>query len=89
MMSCPENSCQSCLMPMGDNLEKAGTEKNGEKSKIYCLYCYNNGQFLYEGDLKSFQKICFTEMKKTGMNSIKAWFFSQMIRFAPRWNKSA
>jgi radical SAM superfamily enzyme len=37
--------CQSCSMPL-DRPELAGTEKDGTKSKEYCLYCYQNGAFL-------------------------------------------
>lgn len=37
--------CQSCGMPL-DNNSVLGTEKNGELSKEYCNYCYDNGEFL-------------------------------------------
>jgi len=36
--------CQSCSMPLEIEHVK-GTEKNGSKSKEYCIYCYENGQF--------------------------------------------
>lgn len=36
--------CQSCGMPLsGDDVR--GTEKNGETSGIYCIYCYMDGEF--------------------------------------------
>jgi len=37
--------CQSCGMPLGDDLEMCGTESDGSKSNDYCVYCYNDGQF--------------------------------------------
>ena len=36
--------CQSCNMPLAKP-ELCGTEKNGSKSKKYCLYCYKAGEF--------------------------------------------
>jgi predicted amidophosphoribosyltransferase len=38
------NFCQSCSMPL-DKPELPGTEKDGTKSKEYCMYCYQNGAF--------------------------------------------
>lgn len=40
-----EKICQSCSMPL-DNPELVGTEKDGTKSKEYCVYCYQNGAFM-------------------------------------------
>ncbi|HVS96562.1 MAG TPA: zinc ribbon domain-containing protein [Puia sp.] len=37
--------CQSCGMPL-DQPELLGTEKDGSKSTIYCLYCYREGRFV-------------------------------------------
>ena len=37
--------CQSCGMPL-DQPGLLGTEKDGSKSTIYCLYCYRNGGFV-------------------------------------------
>lgn len=36
--------CQSCGMPM-DRPDLLGTEKDGSRSTIYCIYCYRNGEF--------------------------------------------
>jgi len=36
--------CQSCYMPM-DAADKFGTEKDGNKSEDYCVYCYQEGEF--------------------------------------------
>ena len=36
--------CQSCGMPLSGD-EFRGTEKNGDKSGIYCIYCYKDGEF--------------------------------------------
>lgn len=58
------------------------------ESDKYCSYCWRGGKFVYEGnDLKEFQKLAYEGMKSQGMNPLKAWFFMQMIRYAPRWKK--
>ncbi len=36
--------CQSCSMPL-TSPEILGTEKDGSPKKLYCKYCYRNGQF--------------------------------------------
>ncbi len=38
--------CQSCGMPMNAPQAKYGTEADGEMSKDYCCYCYENGGFI-------------------------------------------
>ena len=39
--------CQSCGMPMGDQTDLYGTEKNGEKNAEFCKYCYENGEYTF------------------------------------------
>lgn len=76
-----KNACESCLMPF----EKDPGKRESDK---YCSLCYKNGKLCFEGDdLKAFQKICYTEMRKSGHNRIIAALFTWMIRFAPRWRK--
>jgi len=74
-------------MPLGKQLEDAGTEADGSKSTKYCKYCYQNGKLMYEGDLKTFQDIAYKNMVSMGMWKPKAWFFTKMIAYAPRWKK--
>lgn len=40
-----QNLCQSCGMPLGEEPELYGTEKDGSKNREYCLYCYKDGAF--------------------------------------------
>lgn len=55
------------------------------ESEKYCSFCYRDGKFCYEGDLKGFQQAAYEGMCKRGMNKYQAKFFAWMIRFAPRW----
>lgn len=74
-------SCESCFMPLDAAHGQAGAEK-------YCNLCFQNGELCYKGsDVKEFQKICYENMVKSGMNKWKAKFFAWIIQFAPRWKK--
>ena len=70
--------CESCLMPFSKD---PGVREN-EK---YCSYCFKNGKLCYEGDLKTFQDICYKNMREHGTPILLAKLYSWMIRFAPRW----
>ncbi|WP_054949325.1 zinc ribbon domain-containing protein [Numidum massiliense] len=39
-----QHMCQSCGMPLTEEA-LCGTEKGGAKSREYCVYCYEEGQF--------------------------------------------
>lgn len=74
-----KNSCTSCLMPFHK-------DKGVREHPDYCSLCYTNGKLCYEGNnLKEFQKICYENMRKGGMNIIFAKLYTHMIKFAPRW----
>ncbi len=36
--------CQSCAMPM-EKPDMFGTNTDGSKSKVYCTYCFKDGNF--------------------------------------------
>lgn len=56
--------CQSCSMPL-DKPEMMGTEKDGTKSKEYCIYCYQNGAFMNPGmTLNEMKTLVRTQMEK-------------------------
>ncbi len=58
--------CQSCSMPL-QNPELMGTEKDGTKSRDYCTYCYQGGDFIDPGmtleEMKILVKEKMEEMK--------------------------
>lgn len=56
--------CQSCGMPL--NEEVLGTEKNGEKNKEYCIYCYENGGFKDECSIKDMEDVCVKYIVESG-----------------------
>lgn len=73
--------CVSCLMPF---VKDTGVREHPE----YCSLCFKDGKLCYEGnDLKEFQRVCKESMLKRGIHPLKAWLFTAMIAFAPRWKK--
>ena len=72
-------SCESCMMPLARDTGPRESEK-------YCSNCFRDGKLVYEGtDLKAFQKGAYDSMVAKGTSKPLAWFYTWMIRFAPRW----
>lgn len=56
--------CQSCGMPMKENDELYGEEKDGSKSKDYCVYCYDKGSFKTDETMEQMIESCIPHMVK-------------------------
>ncbi|MDE0151713.1 MAG: zinc ribbon domain-containing protein [Bdellovibrionales bacterium] len=77
-----KESCHRCLMPFKN-------DPGSRESDIYCSYCFKNGALMCpEMYLKAFQKMCYQQMTKRGMNKWLAGFYAFTIRFAPYWKNS-
>lgn len=72
-MSKTYKQCQSCGMPL-KNGEEAGTEVNGDKSTMYCKFCYQNG-VLTQPD------ITLEEMKKVVDDALKGKRWIKPLRW--------
>ncbi len=55
-MSEPMMICQSCSMPLTD--EVLGTEQDGSKNHDYCMYCYKDGAFTGEQTMEEHIETC-------------------------------
>lgn len=79
-------NCQSCGMPLKKDPKGGGTEKDGSKSKIYCSYCYENGEFtnpeMTVDEMKVLVKEKLKEMKFPGFI---AGMFTKGIPTLERW----
>ena len=54
--------CQSCGMPIKDDPEIGGTNKDGSKSIKFCSYYYQKGKFTFNGNVNEMQKFCKDKM---------------------------
>ena len=69
-------------MPASKDPGQGGTEKDGSKSKMYCSFCYQNGEFNMKDEIntaKKMQEMCIKMMKKNGMNGVMAWLLTRSI----------
>ena len=79
-------NCQSCGMPLKKSPNGGGTNADNTISKMYCAYCYENGQFK-QPDItaKEMQEFVKAKMKETGLPRFLAGFFSKGIPKLERW----
>lgn len=64
--------CQSCGMPM-EAAEDFGTNADGSKSKEYCQFCWQDGEFTADVDLAEFIEMQVQiAVEKMGMDEAEA-----------------
>ncbi|MBY0121530.1 zinc ribbon domain-containing protein [Bacillus sp. S/N-304-OC-R1] len=77
--------CQSCSMPI-KNVEDRGTERNQEKSLMFCKHCYQEGEYTQKNisveDMKEFVKDKCIEM---GVPKFLAGMFVRNLDKLERW----
>ncbi|GAX90827.1 zinc ribbon domain-containing protein [Effusibacillus lacus] len=83
-----ETICQSCSMPLNGE-EVLGTEKDGSKTKEYCMYCYEGGEFKQPDlTMEGMIEICVPHMKAEGMSEEQARaILNEHLPKLKRWNK--
>lgn len=82
-----EKVCQSCGMPMKNDLNLGGSQEDGSKSEDYCSHCYKNGEFLSKeiDTAYKMQKFCIEKMIEQGVPKFIAWIFTRGIPKLKRW----
>lgn len=80
--------CQSCGMPITES-SLLGTEVTGEKSKEYCMYCYQDGKFKQADiTMEEMIKFCVPFMVQEGMDEAEAVSLLQKtMPYLKRWRK--
>ncbi len=79
--------CQSCGMPLSKDPNHGGTHMDGSKSNKYCSYCFQEGRFTFNGNLKEFQGHCKSKMIEGGHSKFIAWLFTRGLKRLERWKK--
>ncbi|MFD2172192.1 zinc ribbon domain-containing protein [Tumebacillus lipolyticus] len=79
-------NCQSCGMPLVRDEKGGGTERDGQKSVMYCSHCYENGAFvlpdLTVGEMK---KRVEDKMVEFRFPRFLARLFTRNIHKLERW----
>jgi hypothetical protein len=79
-------SCQSCAMPLKKSPNGGGTNADGTISKMYCAYCFENGQFKQpDCTVDEMQTFVKGKMKEMGFPGFLAGFFTKGIPRLERW----
>ena len=81
--------CQSCGMPLSKDPQRGGSNTDGSLSVKYCSYCYQNGEFTFDGTVQEFQEFCRQKMIENGSNKIIAWLFTRGMKRLDRWKNIA
>lgn len=81
-----KNICQSCAMPLSEDPKGGGTNSDGTKSKEYCSYCFERGQFTGPNlTAKEMQDFCMGKLRERGMMQPIAWLLTRNIPRLKRW----
>ena len=81
--------CQSCGMPLNKDPHGGGKNHDGSNSLKYCSYCYQDGEFTFEGTVQEFQDFCRVKMIESGHNRFMAWLLTRGMRRLERWKNIA
>lgn len=82
-----QSYCQSCGMPLA-NEALVGTDKEGQKSQDYCMYCYELGEFKQPGlTVEEMVEICVPHLKEDGMAEEARQMLSSFLPGLKRWRR--
>ena len=70
---------------MSKDTEKGGTNADVSKNLEFCSYCFQNGEFTFNGSVKEFQEFCRQKMIESGHNKFMAWIFTRGMKRLERW----
>lgn len=81
-------NCQSCSMPLNKDPQHGGTNADGNRSTVYCSFCYENGRFTQPGiTVEEMQAFVKGKLKEMGFPGFLAGMFTKGIPKLERWKK--
>ncbi|MCX6745123.1 MAG: zinc ribbon domain-containing protein [Candidatus Parcubacteria bacterium] len=82
--------CQSCGMPLKQDVKGGGSEKDGTLSQMYCSSCYENGAFKRpDMTVTEMQKLVEDVLKnEVKFLKIFRWLAVRQIPKLERWKKN-
>lgn len=82
--------CQSCGMPLDAASELYGTEADGSLNRDFCIYCYKDGRFTFEGTMEEMIEICVPHVVRAHKEMSETQAREMMQKHFPmlkRWKK--
>ena len=82
--------CQCCAMPMGEGKELYGTNSDGSVNKDYCKYCFEKGEFTFNGTMEEMIEICVLHVVEANKDMNEDSARKMMMEFFPtlkRWKE--
>jgi hypothetical protein len=80
--------CQSCAMPLAED-ELFGSNADGTKNEDYCIYCFKDGEFTSDMNMKEMMDFCIEKMcevhpeiDRTEAGAMMAEVFPKLKRWA-------
>ena len=81
-----DRNCQSCGMPLKKDPAQGGTDAGGNRSEMYCSFCYQDGLFIQDDfTAEEMQVFCIERMKEAGFPASIAWLMTRHIPKLKRW----
>lgn len=81
--------CQCCGMPMRDD-ELYGTNADGSRNEEYCRYCFEKGEFTFQGTMEEMIEACAPNMAAANPDMDEEEAKKIMLQWLPtlkRWKK--
>lgn len=77
--------CQSCGMPMKKDPNGGGTNADGTVNYKYCSYCFKDGEFTFNGNVKEMEDFCRNMLKQGNVGNFMSWLLTRNIKNLERW----
>lgn len=80
--------CQSCAMPLGDDVSLYGTNVDETQNTDYCRYCYEDGHFTSDISMEEMIEFCTPHMAQANPDMTEEAAKELMRGFFPtlkRW----
>lgn len=72
---------QCCGMPMGETDALYRMNSDGSKNEDYCSYCFENGEFMFNGTMEEMIEICVPHMTEEGARTAMCEWFPTLKRW--------
>ncbi len=81
-----KGKCQSCGMPLKNDLQGGGSNADGTLSQEYCSHCYIGGRFVEPNmTVDEMKMLVLEKLQEKGFPKFVASFFTLGLKRLKRW----